>query len=38
MVSFVAVFQFLGILFLALLPLILLMKRPAQSVNVPAAD
>jgi MFS transporter, DHA2 family, multidrug resistance protein len=37
MVSFVAIFQFLGILFLALLPLILLMKRPAHSANVPAA-
>jgi hypothetical protein len=37
MVSFVAIFQFLGILFLALLPLILLMKRPAQSASPPPA-
>ena len=37
MVSFVAIFQLLGILFLALLPLILLMKRPAHSADVPAA-
>jgi DHA2 family multidrug resistance protein len=28
MVSFVGLFQLLGILFLALLPLVLLMKRP----------
>jgi DHA2 family multidrug resistance protein len=28
MVSFVGIFQLLGILFLALIPLVLLMKRP----------
>jgi DHA2 family multidrug resistance protein len=30
MVSFVGIFQLLGILFLALIPLVLLMKRPRQ--------
>jgi DHA2 family multidrug resistance protein len=36
MVSFVGVFQLLGILFLALLPLVLLMKRP-RAGSAPAA-
>jgi MFS transporter, DHA2 family, multidrug resistance protein len=31
MVSFVGIFQFLGVLFIALVPLILLMKRPARA-------
>jgi hypothetical protein len=30
-VSFVGIFQFLGVLFIALVPLILLMKRPARA-------
>ena len=37
MVSFVTIFQLLGIVFLALLPLILLMKRPGQAAAAPAA-
>lgn len=37
MVSFVTIFQILGFLFLALLPLILLMKRPGHRADVPAA-
>jgi DHA2 family multidrug resistance protein len=36
MVSFVAIFQLLGILFLALLPLVLLMKRPQGGGHVSA--
>jgi hypothetical protein len=35
MVSFVLVFRLLGVIFLLLLPLILLMKRPRS--NAPAA-
>ena len=37
MVSFVAVFQLLGIMFLLLLPLVLLMKRPRTSAPPPGA-
>jgi DHA2 family multidrug resistance protein len=37
MVSFVTIFQILGFLFLALLPLILLMKRPGHRADAPAA-
>ena len=36
MVSFVGIFQLLGILFLALIPLVLLMKRP-RGGGAPAA-
>jgi MFS transporter, DHA2 family, multidrug resistance protein len=36
MVSFVAIFQLLGILFLVLLPLVLLMQRPRRA-GAPAA-
>ena len=36
MVSFVGIFQLLGILFLALTPLILLMQRPRQKGAAPA--
>jgi DHA2 family multidrug resistance protein len=36
MVSFVGIFQLLGVLFLALIPLVLLMKRPRRS-GAPAA-
>ena len=38
MVSFVGIFQLLGVLFIALIPLVLLMKRPeARPVPPPAA-
>ena len=37
MMSFVMIFQLLGIVFLALLPLILMMKRPGQAAEAPAA-
>jgi len=37
MVAFVSIFQLLGILFLALLPLILIMKRPTHQGGAPAA-
>jgi DHA2 family multidrug resistance protein len=37
MVSFVGLFQLLGILFVALVPLILLMKRPARGGGPVAA-
>ena len=36
MVSFVGLFQLLGIMFLLLLPLVLLMKRPARGAAPPA--
>jgi DHA2 family multidrug resistance protein len=36
MVTFVGIFQFLGILFIALLPLVLLMKRPRGGGHVAA--
>jgi DHA2 family multidrug resistance protein len=36
MVSFVGLFQLLGIVFLLLIPLVLLMKRPARSITPPA--
>ena len=37
MVSFVMIFQVLGLVFLGLLPLILLMKRPGHGAGTPAA-
>ena len=37
MVSFVSIFQLLGVLFLLLVPLVLLMKRPKQRGEAPAA-
>jgi DHA2 family multidrug resistance protein len=37
MVSFVGIFQLLGIVFIALLPLVLIMKRPQQRGEAPAA-
>jgi DHA2 family multidrug resistance protein len=37
MVSFVGIFQLLGILFLALVPLILLMRRPRHQLSPGAA-
>jgi hypothetical protein len=36
MVSFVGLFQLLGIVFLLLIPLVLLMKRPARGAAPPA--
>jgi DHA2 family multidrug resistance protein len=36
-VSFVGVFQLLGIMFMVLLPLVLLMKRPRSSAPAPGA-
>jgi MFS transporter, DHA2 family, multidrug resistance protein len=36
MVSFVGIFQLLGIMFLALIPLVLLMKRPHRAARVDA--
>ena len=36
MVSFVTIFQLLGFVFLALIPLVLLMKRPAHQAAPPA--
>jgi len=37
MVSFVGIFQLLGVLFIALIPLVLLMKRPRRGGPGPAA-
>jgi DHA2 family multidrug resistance protein len=37
MVSFVGIFQLLGVLFIALIPLVLLMKRPKRGGPAPAA-
>jgi hypothetical protein len=37
MVSFVSIFQLLGVLFLLLVPLVLLMKRPKRRGEAPAA-
>jgi len=37
MVSFVGIFQLLGILFIALIPLIMLMKRPQRAAPAPGA-
>jgi hypothetical protein len=37
MVSFVGIFQMLGVLFIALLPLVLLMKRPQRGGRPAAA-
>jgi hypothetical protein len=34
-VSFVTIFQILGIVFLALIPLVLIMKRPAHQTAPP---
>jgi DHA2 family multidrug resistance protein len=36
MVSFVTIFQMLGILFIALIPLVLIMKRPPHQSAPPA--
>jgi len=36
-VSFVGIFQLLGILFIALIPLIMLMKRPQRAAPAPGA-
>jgi MFS transporter, DHA2 family, multidrug resistance protein len=38
MVSFVGIFQWLGIVFIALLPLVLIMKRPRQGAAPPMAE
>jgi DHA2 family multidrug resistance protein len=37
MVSFVGIFQLLGVLFVAMVPLVLLMKRPKRGGPAPAA-
>jgi DHA2 family multidrug resistance protein len=37
MVSFVGIFQLLGVLFVALIPLVLLMKRPKSGGSAAAA-
>jgi DHA2 family multidrug resistance protein len=37
MVSFVGIFQLLGVLFIALVPLVLIMRRPTYQGQAPAA-
>jgi hypothetical protein len=37
MVSFVGIFQLMGVMFIALVPLVLLMKRPAKRADPAAA-